>query len=288
MILNPANELVIRIVDDYLVICSDAERLFKIKEILKTRLFLNENKTHIILWAPTQTPRIQVDDDDDFVDLLKTSPTKLFPWCGFDIDVTTLDIYFNYEKYFVCQTSLYNRLNKTNDYRNPFITFNCKFLRLFSGNLVDLVIDARLNSLSAILRNAVDIFALSVIRFMIMWKQMPEQLRNNVKLQKKLIINLCYFFNNKIKNKNIDNMLGKYFYSNFSLLKFFCFRTYCLLFVHFSRSFPQHNRLLNLLNANLKKFNFERCIKVKNSVIFSNQLIQLIEQQTNKFYNCKL
>ena len=119
------------------------------------------------------------DDNDDFdlTDIVSISTAQCFAWCGFGFDVRTLDIYFNYDKYFDSSSSLNNRFNATNDYRNAFLTFNAKFLRLFCMNLSPLVIDTRVNSVPAILRNIVDLFAISSVRFMIMWRQMPQQVR---------------------------------------------------------------------------------------------------------------
>ena len=55
MRLNTCNELVLRVVDDYLVIGSDFERLEQIKERLKSRVDLNETKTLTRKWQVSAT-----------------------------------------------------------------------------------------------------------------------------------------------------------------------------------------------------------------------------------------
>lgn len=137
-----------------------------------TRLFMLR-----LFKSPLQ---IQIDfeienDVDDLSDILANHSSEYFAWCGYDFDVRTLDVYFNFDKYFASQDNLNNRINSTNNYRNAFVTFNSRFLRLFSMHLRHLVLDTRINSASAVLGNCVDMFAFSAIRFLIMTKQMPYQ-----------------------------------------------------------------------------------------------------------------
>lgn len=63
MILNPANELIMRVVDDYLVISNDRERLFNIIDILKQYVALNQTKTVIHLWSPLVRVKQAPNDD---------------------------------------------------------------------------------------------------------------------------------------------------------------------------------------------------------------------------------
>jgi hypothetical protein len=44
MQLNRANELIMRIVDDYLIVCSDPIRMLKIHSVIKKAFDLNEKK----------------------------------------------------------------------------------------------------------------------------------------------------------------------------------------------------------------------------------------------------
>lgn len=113
--------------------------------------------------------------DVDLSDVLANNSSEFFPWCGYDFDVRKLDIYFNYDKYFDSQDSLNKRFNSSNNYRNAIVTYNLRFLRLFTLNLTPLVLDTRINSVPAVLGNFLDMFALSAVRFLIVFKQMPQQ-----------------------------------------------------------------------------------------------------------------
>ncbi|CAF0825356.1 unnamed protein product [Brachionus calyciflorus] len=290
MKLNKSNEIIMRIVDDYLVIGSNVERMIIIKDLLKRELNLNENKTVLYTY---QKPCLfggsnsiinvsEISSSNEY-NFLSNFSGVYFSWCGFNFDVNNLDVYFNYEKYFDDSNSLSSRLNSNIDYKYAFIMFNLKFLRLFSSNASIMVIDADTNSLQGIIRNFVDFFSLSSIRFCVLSKLMPSQMITNTKLQIKLILNLCYWLNNKISTK-LKVSIEKYFYSSFSLFKFLCLRCYVLIFTRFN--IKKFNGLIKLLNVHLKKLNFIRCIK-SDGEIYLFQLSQLIQQQIVKFYSCK-
>ena len=305
MRLNRADDLILRVVDDYLVISCNYDKLIQIKDLIKLEAKFNDAKTVLYKWTPQMTEKQKIseiidlaisddeDDDDEKIetdevvykiDFLSNCSHSYFSWCGFNIDVNTLDVYFNYDKYFD-ESSLKNRLNLTSDYRYPFIFFNIKFLRLFAYNAGSIIVtNSSTNSLQAIIRNFVDFFALSSIRFFILFKLMPLDLVQNHKLQIKLFNNLCYHLNNRLPKKLRDEFLI-YFYSTLNLIKFVCFRTYSILLAKFNQS--RHNRLLKLINRNLIKLDFIRCIKSNQNEYFS-QINTLIEQQVVKFYNCKL
>lgn len=51
MCLNPTNEIICRIVDDYLVISDNAEKIQRVKSMLKNELSINENKTSELIWV---------------------------------------------------------------------------------------------------------------------------------------------------------------------------------------------------------------------------------------------
>ena len=292
MKLNKSNEIIMRVVDDYIVIASDVQRMLRIKELLKKEISLNEAKT--VLYTFNRCCNVNVDQSlyitNNKIELgiqdynfLSNFSGNYFSWCGFNFDVNNLDVYFNYEKYFENSNSLTSRLNSNIDYKYAFIMFNSKFLRLFSSNVSIMVIDGETNSLQGILRNFADLFALSAIRFCILYKFMPSQLINNTKLQIKIILNLCYWLNNKIGSK-LKHSIQAFFYSSFSLFKFICLRIYVLIFLKFNLN--KFNKLIRLINVHLKKLNFIRCIKL-NSDLYFIQLCKLIDQQILKFFNCK-
>ncbi|RNA36384.1 telomerase reverse transcriptase [Brachionus plicatilis] len=187
MKLNRSNEIVMRIVDDYIVIASDVDRMLKIKELLKKELSLNEAKTVIYNFKKSANNAnlclVQSDGTNEAnsqnYNFLSNFSGNYFSWCGFNLDVNNLDVFFNYEKYFENSTSLTSRLNSNIDYKFAYVMFNSKFLRLFSANVSVMVIDPETNSLQGILRNFADFFALSAIRFCVLYKFMPSQLINN-------------------------------------------------------------------------------------------------------------
>jgi hypothetical protein len=317
MKLNRSNETILRIVDDYLVICCDNDRLNKIYDLLKNEFNLNDKKTVKNLWEKpiscqkisknklndsvlcltvnqnersTDSDIMEICDDQllNPISFLSNCSNGYFSWCGLNFDQHTLDVYFNYDKYFDTE-SLTNRLNFTNDYHNmPYLLFNLKFLRLFSMSLTTLVLDNnKVNNLQSILRNFCDFYALSAIRFVLMYDSniMPMQFKQNVQLQLKLILNLCYLSNNRISNQLKKELLN-YFYSTFALFKFICLRIYSILINKFNLN--KHFHLSNVINSCLKRLNFnQRCIKFNNQEYFY-ELNEIIEQQLQKFYKCKI
>ncbi len=318
MKLNRSDEVIMRIVDDYLVICPNQEHLLKINDLLKSAFNLNDKKTVKYIWTKSDASTrviaepvvdlsksdLHVDSNLDItidlispsnsatspascIDFLSNYSAKLFPWCGINIDLTTLDVYLNYDKYFESE-NLKNRLNSSNDYKHmAFLSFNLKFTRLFSLNLGSLVLDnRRINNLQAILRNFVDFFALSCIRFILMYDSgiIPSQIIQNAHFQLKIILNLCHYSNNRI-SAHLRSELLIYFYSIYSLFQFLCLRTYALVIGKFK--LKRHAHLLKIINVSLKKLNFLRCIKFNADVYFS-QLVSLIDQQIEKFYKCKI
>lgn len=263
MKLNQANELIMRIVDDYFIICSDTIRLIKIHNLIKTEFELNEIKTVILFSSKKQV-----------------ESSSYFSWCGMDFDIHTLDIYFNYDKYFDLE-NMKTRLNYSNDYRFPFATFNLKFLRLFNNSTNSLIFDNKINSLNAIICNFIDCFALSSVRFSLLYKLMPIQLITNVDLQLKLINNLCYFSLTKI-DSNLRIELNEHFYSTLNLLKYICFNVYFVILKKMNNKI--YKPLLNLINLKIRKINFSNCFK--NSIdIDKNQIDYFLKLQTLKFLN---
>jgi hypothetical protein len=270
---------------------------------------LNEKKTIIYKW--TKTPRKVVTEcnqenlDDSDVEIIEISLEKdssqsfsflenhsnnYFSWCGFNIDVKTLDIYLNYDKYFDDSASLKNRLNCSDAVQTAFIQFNLRFQRLFTVNISNILIDIKVNSLQAFLRNCVDLFALSVIRFLVLYKIMPNQLVKNAKLQLKLVLNLCYWLNNRISFSLVKRLLS-YFYTCLSLFKYLCLKTYEYLIerikVNGTCAGKNHVGFLKIIKKVLEKLCFKRCLKV-NSDYFYVQINQLIEEQCEKFTKCKI
>ena len=307
--LDKSNEIVLRNVDDYLVISSDYERLINIKDIIKSELKLNEKKTVVYKW--TSAPRkisiqhndeILEDSDLEIVEILPQIDSGLsfsflenhskifFSWCGFNIDVKTLDIYLNYDKYFDDSASLKNRLNSSDAVQTAFIQFNLRFQRLFTVNISNILIDIKVNSVQAFLRNCVDLFALSVIRFMLLYKIMPNQLTKNTKLQLKLILNLCYWLNNRISYGLMQRLLN-YFYTCLSLLKYLCLKTYEYLIeninVNGTSASKKHAGFLKVIKKVIEKLSFKRCLKF-NCDHFCIQIDKLIEEQCEKFTQCKI
>ena len=99
-------------------------------------------------------------------------------------------------------------------------------------------------------------------------------------------MNLCYAVNNMLSVK-VKLILNKYFYSTFSLLKFLSLSSFSKLFGHFEKVSKRHVALLRLINVNLKKLDFLRCIRVYPEIVLE-QIEMLIERQTAKFHNCKI
>ena len=303
--LNRTNEIILRNVDDYLIISTEYERLIKIKDLIKMELTFNDKKTVIYKWTPLQRNKLlsenesiyELDKSDMEIGIteatqdsyyLENHSGTFFHWCGFNIDVNSLDIYLNYDKYFDDPTSLKNRINCSNSIQVPFIQFNLKFLRLFTVNISNLLIDLRVNSVQAILRNFVDLFALSVIRFFLLYNTMPKQLTKNPKLQLKLMLNLCYWLNNRISFHLTQHLL-QHFYTCLSLLKFLCLKTYSYLIrilkINNKSALKKHSDILKLVNKSMEKLSFQRCIKHKSEHYFA-QINKLIEEQLEKFTKC--
>lgn len=160
MILSKSNELIIRVVDDYLLVCSDINRLNEIYNRLRSKIPLNVDKTEIKEWhkcepkikKPILTQNFQIQTQmtqgsqqrlnelSENIDFLSNCSQQYFSWCGFDFDRQTLDVYLNYTKYFN-NMNIHSRLNIYNDYKYPFAQFNMRFLRLFDTNSSSLVID---------------------------------------------------------------------------------------------------------------------------------------------------
>ena len=293
MLLQPSDDLVLRIVDDYLIISSESDRMLKINSLLKSEFKVNEKKTVIhvssteICENSKTSANLNYDVTDEglavaSIDLLSNYSNDLFSWCGFDFDVKTLDIYFNYEKYYVSNKSSQNRINYANNYQFAYSSFNLKFLRLFNMNVSNLILDTRINSIQAILRNYVDVFAVTVIRFTILHQQMPSQIVANVALQFKIVLNPCYLFDNKI-SPNLKHILIDYFYSSLSLAKFICLQVYSILLPEVNKT--KFNKLIKVINFKLKKIDFVNCIKF-NRQFYLDQLNQIIGQQIEKFFQC--
>ena len=226
------------------------------------------------------------------VDLLANYSASFFSWCGFNFDVNTLDVYFNYDKYFneaaASVSSIKTRLSYTNDYRQPFCMLNKKFLRLFDYNLTALAISARTNSMQAVLRNFVDFFALSAIRFCLLFGTMPRELTASTRLQMRLIGNLCYHLNN-VMSPSLRRELLAYFYSTLSLSRFLCLSAYVKLIGELRAT--RHHALRRLMQVHLRKLQFERCVRAASKQrrrAYFGQLDKLVEQQCAKFYNCQL
>ena len=282
MILNRANDLIMRLVDDYLVICSDMIRLIQIYNLIKREFDLNESKTVVYFWTSNNIADNNLNKNSEF-NFLASYSNQFFSWCGLDFDVNTLDVYFNYEKYFDLN-NMKTRLNSSNDYRFAFVTFNLKFSRLFNLNTNSLVFDSRINSIQAILRNFIDCFSLSSIRFYLLYNLMPSQIRNDLNLQFKLIANLCYLSDNKI-NFNLRNQLLEFFYSTFTLFKYLCFNVYILLLERLNLKL--FKRLINFLKKKISNLNFLNCFKSIKSDVDLTQIDDLIKHQISKFNNCK-
>lgn len=160
MILNKSNELIIRVVDDYLLINSNINRLNDIYKRLRLKIPLNVDKTEIKEWEKcesklkntnlsqqSQIGRTQMsqatqrlNELTDYIDFSSNCSQQYFSWCGFDFDRQTLDVYLNYTKYFNTD-NLHNRLNLITDYKHAFVQFNLRFLRLFDTNSSSFVID---------------------------------------------------------------------------------------------------------------------------------------------------
>lgn len=320
-----SDELILRNVDDYLIIGCNPDRLVQIGLVIRNRFNVNEKKTvmylsnneddltksqnQILIATSNQLAYMEfkremkqeIEDsaaaatvDSDLspiprsISFLSNCSHVHFAWCGFNFDTRTLDVYLNYEKYFEAG-SFRSRINNLNvDSRcNSLLAFNLKFLRLYGLNLTSLMMDGvRVNNLQAIIRKFVDFFALSALRFFAMsdMNLMPDLISQNVTQQLRIILNLCHFSTRRLSVK-LKQDLSDYFYSVFSLFKFLCLKTYSILIVHFRRKRQFH--LLRVITASLRKLHFIRCIKF-NSTEYYIELVALIYQQLDKFYQCRL
>jgi hypothetical protein len=189
----------------------------------------------------------------------------------------------NYTKYFDA-SNLRNRLNRTSDYRFAFAQFNLKFLRLFNSNASHLVLDTRINHLPAILRNLVDMFALSAVRFSLYANVMPQQLASNSRLQFKIVLNQCHLCNQKIDAK-LRHSLLVYFYSVFELFKYLCLRAYSRLLGR-SRGGGKL-AFVKIVNKHLRRMSCENNLKM-NGAVYRKQIDDMIEQQALKFFNVEI
>ena len=143
---------------------------------------------------------------------------------------------------------------------------------------------SRINNLQAIMRNFIDFFALSAVRFCLYTKVMPNQILNNPKLQMRIVLNQCYLCEQKL-NFNLRQNIQQYFYSTFDLLKYICFKVFSTLVNHYQPK--QHFQFLRLTRKYLRLMNFINGIR-NNQVTYFGQLNILIEQQISKFFNVKL
>ncbi len=279
MKLNRANDLIMRMVDDYLIICSDQIRMLKIHNLIKKSFDLNEKKTEVHFWTAPNEQSMCLRNGMNFFGKYSN---QFFSWCGFDFDVNTLDVYFNYDKYFDLK-SMRKRLNTSNDYRFAYETFSLKFLRLFSLNFNSIIFENRINSFQAVLRNLVNCFGLSCIRFFIFsfYKLMPQQLVSNKSLQIKLIQNLCFWLEKNLTH-HMRQELSEYFHSSLGLFQYLCFSTYLIILEN-----KNQKALTKLLNGKLKSLKFLDCIKLKNAKTALDQIDCLIKQQTLKFVKFK-
>jgi hypothetical protein len=303
MILQKSNEIILRVVDDYLAISYAPHRLNRIKELLKSRLLINDDKTVYHHWTPTifnnkNTKHLQSIENKvssqstDDISFLKYNSNNHFTWCGLNFDTKTLDVYYNYDKYFECD--LYNRLNNHNSeftYKYKFMTFNLKFLRLFNMNISDFMINTKANSLQAIIRGFVDAFALSVARFIVMYKTQLNELIPYTHLQMKLILNCINLADRRISN-DVRRDLTKYFYSTIILFRYLCFRTYSVFLsklINKSRKFANFKYLLRSINKILDKYcDFYESIRSDNNrETIQCEINQLIDEQLKKFYKCQ-
>ena len=115
---------------------------------------------------------------------------------------------------------------------------------------------------------------------------MVHKVKSNLRLQLKLILNLCHLVNNSVCDK-VKQVLDKYFYSTFSLFKFLCLTAYCIIFKRFGQSTKTHCHLLKLINVHLQKLDFLRCIRIRADTIYA-QLVRLVDEQSVKFFKCKI
>ncbi len=143
------------------------------------------------------------------------------------------------------------------------------------------MIDSRVNHLQAILRNFVDMFALSAVRFCLYIKVMPNQILTNINKQMKIVINQCHLCNHKIDSKLRDILLH-YFYSVFDLFKYLCLKAYFILLKHFRGNNNFH--FLKIVTSRLRRMNFENNIRVNKSAYLA-QIDIMIDQQIIKFLN---
>jgi hypothetical protein len=321
MKLMKTNELILRIVDDYLIVCDDEARMDAIKHRLGTQLptvatvinakicsfyfffcwtgtslSLNDGKTIRIVWSKPriinmhEIPDANASDDDDpdmdldtiQIDLISNYTEKFITWNGLDINVYTLDIYLNYEKYF--NTDMKTRISviKTSS-KHSYLNFNLKFLRIFNTVSSNLLLTTKINSIQAVLRNIIDFFALSAIRFVIMFKYSPQEVKENIGLQIRLVLNLSYLLNKKLNffDKKIFQDL---FLCTLSLFKFISLNVYIRIF-SFKSKCCHHNLKLVFMKI-LDKQNFVNSIRFNKKHV-CNQLITSIDKQLEKFKSCK-
>lgn len=298
MLLDHSKDLIIRMVDDYLMISDDNKRLEEIHEHLSARIKVNKEKTVKIQWQkPIQTPNtieypepndLEMIEQVDELNLLSNYNQKYITWNGLNFDVYTLDIYLNYDKYF--GTDLSTRISKFNKTKHSFYSFNLKLMRLFDLTVSNLILSLNVNRLQAIIRNIVDILALSCIRYQLIYHTMPKSIQTNVTLQLKLINNLCFYLNNKLNKQKLIQELDEYFYNKLYLIKFLCYKTYSIIFKHFNQN--KYSRLIFKLNKLLVKLfdggdDFKQVIKCYSNII-ELELNELIEQQIRKFEKCQL
>ena len=236
------------------------------------------------------------DDDDDDVEILNdnfgpninflsNNSEQYITWNGFNIDIHTLDFYYNFDKYF--NTDLTDRISRNWIKKNGFYEFNLKFLRLFDNIFnTELLINFRINRIQAVIRNLIDMFALSSIRFQVLLqiKAIPDEIINDISLQIKLIFNLCYLGNNKVK-KQLRDFIYESFSSLYLLLKFLCLN----VFINTLKFNNKNNckKLCRVLQKLLNKLDFIKSIRLYNANDVILQLNFLIDQQLEKFKNCQ-
>jgi hypothetical protein len=249
-----------------------------------------------IVWSKPEviytdlSPNETVSDEDDLetmletakIDLLSNHSEKYITWNGLDINVRSLDLYLNYEKYFNSDMNTRISVTKTSS-KHSYLNFNLKFSRIFNTLCSNLLLTTKINSIQAVLRNITDFFALSAIRFVLMFKHGPQELKQYIYLQSRMVMNLSYLLNKKLSFFDKKIILD-FFLCPLNLFKFISLNVYVRIFSFKSESC--HLKLKNVFVRILTKQNFIDSIKSDRATVFK-ELNILIDRQLEKFKNCK-
>jgi len=214
------------------------------------------------------------------IDFVSNNAQKFITWNGLNFDIYTLDLYYNYEKYF--EADMEGRINNKNETKHALAALSLKLLKLFDTSSSILLLSTRINRFQAIIRNIIDFFTLSAIRFVVTYEHIPESVAHNLSLIIKVIFNLCVHLNKKI-GFYLKSVICEHYCDSFSLFKYICLYVYVRILKYSGEK--RHVKLTKILEKILTSFFFVNTMREQENAMQS-QIDFVINQQLEKFQKC--